>query len=420
MRKCCFFIFLWLPLLVNAQIPSIDYGKKINSTLTPSDPKRNAGSHFKTYSFQGKSGQSVTLLLESVEIDPFMVLTFPSGRQMENDDISTQDHNAQIKAVLSENGVYYITATTYDASKFGNFTLSVSLPQTTAPLPPPPVSKPKPRSRSSAPRPEPVPPIPSPSVPPSAPPPVPQSPHIFGLFVGISNYGSRAPHLDFTANDAHIVRNALIDAGMRPQDGIVLTDQFATVQDFQRAINQIAHEITPNDVFVFFFSGHGDRKIRKTRQNADPDGYDETVELFDESVLDDELDILLGGIQAKMQLIVVDACFSGGLAKEVVSKPNRMGLFSSDEDLESNVAAQFKAGGFLSKFFSDGVRSKKADLDKNGQITALELSQYIHERYRDEVRDPRNRDGSINRVFSYQHLVVDRGGIAPQTIIFGW
>lgn len=420
-----FLLFWAFPMLIWAQKPILPLNQVQQGTLSPSDSKRSSQSYFDTYQFEGKKGDKITITLSSSILDPYLMMTLPNGKQLEKDDISPQNSTAEITTILEENGVVYVTATTYHPNQLGAYTILLQK-AATEPTPiaqtaseAPADRRNRTRNRQREPRPnaanqptsKPIPNTPS-NVPAG------QPPRIYGLFIGISDYGQRAPSLNFTANDAHIVRNSMIDLGMRPQDGIVLTDANATAAEFQRAINALANEMTSQDMFVFFFSGHGDRKFRTVRQSAEPDGYDETLEMYDESVLDDELDVLLGGIRAKTQIIVVDACFSGGLAKDIITRPNRMGLFSSDEDLESNVAAQFKAGGFLSKFFSEGVKSRKADLDRDGSITALELSQYVYERYRDEVRDPKNRDGSVNRVYSYQRLVVDRGGIRPETVLF--
>ncbi|NIR99882.1 MAG: hypothetical protein GWN99_02225, partial [Gemmatimonadetes bacterium] len=61
--------------------------------------------------------------------------------------------------------------------------------------------------------------------------------------------------------------------------------------------------------------------------------------------------------------VVLDACFSGGFAKDVISAPGRMGLFSSEEDVTSSVAAKFRAGGYLAVFLADAVGDGLADAD---------------------------------------------------------
>ena len=107
---------------------------------------------------------------------------------------------------------------------------------------------------------------------------------------------------------------------------------------------------------------------------------DETIELYDGPMLDDELAAIHDNSNAGTILLVMDSCFSGGFSKDIVSQPGRMGLFSSEEDVTSQVAFKFQAGGYLSVFFDEAIREGYADRDDNGEVTAIELSQYLHGR----------------------------------------
>jgi hypothetical protein len=177
----------------------------------------------------------------------------------------------------------------------------------------------------------------------------------------------------------------------------------------------------PNDTFVFFYSGHGSRIPRSEFQRSDPDALDETLELYDGSITDDDMGTILDAVPAGRIILLFDACFSGGFSKDVISAPGRMGMFSSEEDVTSAVAAKFRAGGYLSLFVADGIGEHLADADEDGQLTALELSQYVHERYRADVKSGPNdfvRTGGPQS--GYQHLVVDRGSIGPYDVILRW
>jgi hypothetical protein len=148
---------------------------------------------------------------------------------------------------------------------------------------------------------------------------------------------------------------------------------------------------------------------------------DETLELHDGAITDDEMRDLLDAVPADRTILLLDACFSGGFSKDVISVPGRMGMFSSEEDVTSAVAAKFRAGGYLALFVADGIGEHLADGDGNGELTALELSQYVHERYRADVKSGTNefvRTGGPQS--GYQHLVVDRGSIGPYDVILRW
>jgi hypothetical protein len=184
----------------------------------------------------------------------------------------------------------------------------------------------------------------------------------------------------------------------------------------EAAFADISARIGPDDAFVFFFSGHGGQVPRPDGPDMlDADGQDETLALSDQEITDDDMRALFDGISARVSVIVLDSCFSGGFAKDVVSAPGRMGMFSSDEDVTSLVALKFEAGGYLSYFLQQALENGDADENDDRAIDALELSQYIRLRYSQEAM-LKSRFSAPD--FSYQHLVVDRGGVNHDTVLF--
>ena len=196
---------------------------------------------------------------------------------------------------------------------------------------------------------------------------------------------------------------------------IVLTDREATVAGLERAVAELGSRVEPEDTFVLFFSGHGDRVQRAGPESADPDGYDETIELFDGALRDNEVNELLGQIEADLTLVALDSCFAGGFAKDLISVPGRMRLFSSEEDVTSGVPAD--AGGYLSWFLIDAVAGGRADTDGDRAIRSIELRQYLHERYRTDVKMSYD-DDIVAGPTAYQHLEVDPGSVRPTDVVF--
>ncbi len=78
------------------------------------------------------------------------------------------------------------------------------------------------------------------------------------------------------------------------------------------------------------------------------------------------------------------------------------------------------AGGYLAVFFADAVGDGLADENGDGGVSAIELSQYVQERYRADVKstDPGNYVRTGGPQLGYQHLVVDRGSIDPFYVLF--
>ena len=370
-----------VPVSLNAG--ELTLNETIRGALDNSDRRLSGGEFVDLHIFDGEADEPVMIEMTSSAFDTYLIVTLPTGEVITNDDFDGSTSTSRIEMIMPMDGRYRIEATSYAADESGSYNLRIN--------------------QMEAFRPDPV-----------------QYNRIVGLFVGISDYGDRMNNLQYTARDATVVRDALVQgAGMRPEDGIVLTDAAATRAAFRQSISDIAARTDENTLFVLFYSGHGGQYDRSSAQPADPDSKDESIELVDGEILDDELNQLLGQLRASHQIIVLDACFSGGFAKDIISQPGRMGMFSSEEDVISFVAEKFEAGGYLSRFFSDALVQRSADEDRNGAITPIELSQYIQDRYDGDVRNA-GLEAIVAREIrlKHQHLVVDRGSLGAFSTLF--
>ena len=370
-------------------VANLPVGSSVRSALDDGDGLRETGQYRDLYVFEGTTGDAVSVSMTSDDFDTFLQVVTPAGEAIDNDDWQGSLSESRVELVLPETGRYRLVATSYRAGDMGAYELSVGSSQPT-------------RSADRA--------------------PVEGAPgRVLGVFVGISDYGGRASDLAYTAEDAHTVANALqAGAGMRPEDAVILTDRDATLANIEQAVRDVGGRAGPDDLFVFFYSGHGDRIERGAPQITDPDAMDETLEFFDAGITDDAFSSLLSEIDPGIAMLVLDACFSGGFSKDVVSVPGRIGFFSSEEDVTSSVAAKFRAGGYLSHFMADAVGDGLADGDGDDAISAIELSQYLYERYRADVKSggPEDYVRTGGPQLGYQHLVVDRGSIRPNRILF--
>ena len=367
-------------------------GQSTGGSLDSADNRSDLGKYEDIYSFDGSAGQTLAVDLNSTEFDTYLTVITPSGQTFENDDFDGSTARSFVDFTLPESGRYRIVATTYASDTTGSYQLALSRGT---------------GANSAA--------IFLPANPGGG--------QIYGIFAGISDYQGEDSDLSRTDQDAQRAYQAMVEgAGMNPDNGYLLLNGDATLGNFSSAINNIGSAIGQDDTLVIFYSGHGGQSPRQTGpNNTDPDGLDESLVLYDTWLLDDELGAMLDGMNAGRVLLVFDSCFSGGFAKDVVSAPGRMGLFSSEEDVTSLVADKFEAGGYLAVFFEDAVRGQFADGDMNMQLTAMELSEYIHERYRFDLK-PEGSEASTARVTGpaavYQHLVVDRGGITADSVLF--
>jgi hypothetical protein len=366
-------------------VPTLTVGGAVSGELDASDAKFEAGEYHDTYIFDGDAGQAVHLELASGDFDTYLGLVTPSGEEIANDDFEGDTDRSVIELTLPESGRYRVQATSYAAAETGRYRLALTTAAAEAPA----------ERRAQG--------------------------RVYGLFAGISDYEPPNTDLQYTAEDATRIRDALIDGGgMRAADAYTLVDSEATVSNVTRAIRDIAGRMGPNDTFVMFYSGHGGQVSRPDGPTAsDPDAMDETLALYDGQIRDDELRELFDDIEQGTVLLWLDSCYSGGFAKDIVSAPGRMGIFSSEEDITSNVASKFRAGGYLSLFLNEAIAQGLADDDGDRAITAIELSQYLHERYRADVKST-ERAGVVRTelTLGHQHLVVDRGSIGAYDVLF--
>jgi hypothetical protein len=370
---------------VTRDVRTLTVGGPVSGELDDADATFEAGEYHDTYVFDGEEGQTFRVELMSSDFDTYLGLVTPSGDEIANDDFDGDTDRSVIELTLPEAGRYRVQATSYGAAETGRYRLALSTSTVDVPV----------ERRSTG--------------------------RVYGLFAGISDYQPPNTDLQYTAEDATRIRDALIGGGgMRAQDALTFVDSDATVGNITGAIRDIAARMQPEDTFVMFYSGHGGQVRRIAGPTAsDPDAMDETLALYDGELLDDELSALFDEITQGTVLLWLDSCFSGGFAKDVISAPGRMGIFSSEEDVTSNVANKFRAGGYLSAFLDEAIAQGLADDDQDNSITAIELSQYLHERYRADVKSVRPADVvRTEMTLGYQHLVVDRGSVGAFDVLF--
>lgn len=351
-------------------------GAELRGSLASGDATLNSGEYIDSYTFVGRRGERVAIAAESSQFDTYLILSGPNGFGENNDD-GPDGTNSRIDVTLPADGEYTVGVTSYAPGETGAYRLTAG----------PSFGTPRQAGVQSGPR-------------------------VFAVMVGISDYGGHGD-LMYTADDALKLAEALRREGVLNPASIVLTDAEATVGGVKRAFAQVAAQAGPDDIFLFFYSGHGSQ-ARSQVSSLELDGMAETIVLRDGQISDAEMAQMFGTLNTRMSLIVLDSCFSGGFARNVVSRPGVIGLFSSEEDLTSQVAGKFQAGGYLSHFLRLALAGE-ANLDGDDIITAGELTTYLRRRFAAEVQDVSAQTMDGQR--SYQNLVVDRGGVQVDDVV---
>lgn len=135
----------------------------------------------------------------------------------------------------------------------------------------------------------------------------------YAIVYGIADYDVDR-NLNYTDDDAIDMKALLIEQGYT----VINTEMHAVtkaimIADFNAAKAQAGRD----DLFLFFFSGHGGQDSQGQFSEPPPgDDADEYIVLSDAStdlfIIDNELGDLIASIPALKKIVIIDACNSGG------------------------------------------------------------------------------------------------------------
>jgi serine protease Do len=93
----------------------------INSNVLPAD-----NSYFDAYTFEGRAGQRIEIVMMSNQLDAYLILVAPDGSDLAQDDDSAGGTNAKIDITLPVSGTYTVLANSYGAGEVGSYNLRVA------------------------------------------------------------------------------------------------------------------------------------------------------------------------------------------------------------------------------------------------------------------------------------------------------
>jgi hypothetical protein len=131
------------------------------------------------------------------------------------------------------------------------------------------------------------------------------------ICVGINNYPGTSNDLQGCVNDANDWFALLSGFGF---DTSLMLDSQATRQNVKDALSGLVASAGEGDVIVFTYSGHGTQVIDFNSDEGDV--YDEAIYVYDGTILDDALRVIINKINPKATLVVIsDSCFSGSVTR---------------------------------------------------------------------------------------------------------
>ena len=118
----------WMPEWTVHRMAKADTIVNTQGRLISGDAVLDDGSLYDQHVFSGRSGQYVTISLESNDFDPYLILLDPNGQRIgENDDISRINRNSRLIVTLPATGMYTAVANSYESGKNGDYVIKVDV-----------------------------------------------------------------------------------------------------------------------------------------------------------------------------------------------------------------------------------------------------------------------------------------------------
>lgn len=145
---------------------------------------------------------------------------------------------------------------------------------------------------------------------------------LFVLAIGLNKYKNDQYNLNYGTPDASAIAKGMGVAGEGVFDKVVVTelyDEQATRANVDKALNDFIVRAKPEDVFVFFYAGHGVMGYRTPQEGDFFLVLHNVTKMFgNDQLLNAEglsatlMKEYMGKMPAQKQLLLIDACQSGG------------------------------------------------------------------------------------------------------------
>jgi len=223
---------------------------------------------------------------------------------------------------------------------------------------------------------------------------------LYILAVGVNKYQNSAYNLNYAIADASaIVSKIQSNTGEIFKNTIVnvLYDEKASRGAILAKLNEISIVIQPEDVLIFFYAGHG---VIEDSNNEFYLALSDVTQLYGKvdmlkakGISSMELKEYFSKIKAQKQLIILDACQSGGAVntfamrgaaeeKALVQLARSSGVVLLASTGSDQFATEFKelGHGVFTYAVIEGLNGKADSGDKDGKITVKELESYINDK----------------------------------------
>lgn len=141
----------------------------------------------------------------------------------------------------------------------------------------------------------------------------------YALVVGVELIEGQTgtdPGTQGSGRDAKEMHQVLLERGFKKENMELLITEQARADDILRTMHRVAEQMTPADIFVLYFSGHGGQVADRGRLDETEDHLDETIQCFDRELIDDTLLLAFQRMPGGARIVFInDACNSGSSYK---------------------------------------------------------------------------------------------------------
>lgn len=214
------------------------------------------------------------------------------------------------------------------------------------------------------------------------------------LAVGINEYQNKSLNLNYAKTDANSFAKQMKKQGSEIYSNVVLHEVFdreATKENILKKVEELKDLISVNDVFVFYYAGHGsmiDGKFYLVSSSASRLYDGDKMEEY--GIEASQLQQAMLDIKALKQLIVMDACQSGGSVEVLAQRgaPEEKAIAQLSRSSGIHVMAAAGSEQYATEFESlghglftyallKGLAGEADGAPKDGKVTIYELKGYL-------------------------------------------
>lgn len=223
---------------------------------------------------------------------------------------------------------------------------------------------------------------------------------LYILSVGINKYKNPKYNLNYAQPDAKSFTDKVVEKSSKMFKNIrkiEIYDTEGTRENIYKGFQTVINQAKPEDVFVFYYAGHGslDEEDDNRYYLVPTDVtqiYGDSDQLKNKAVSADDLKAMLAKIKPQKQLILLDACHSGGAVKAfntraagseekaLVQLARASGVVLIAASNSQQFATEFEAigHGVFTYSLLEAMDGKADSGDK--KVTVKEIARYMEER----------------------------------------